>query len=106
MSLSTKSLALTSSLVWGGALFTVGMINLAAPRYGAEFLRLMSSVYPGYRNSRRLPDVLTATGYALVDGAIGGLMFAWLYNRIAGADAKPSTPADSSLPAPPLIADR
>ncbi len=66
----------------------------------------MSSVYPGYRNSRRVPDVLTATGYALVDGAIGGLMFAWLYNQIAGAEAKPSTPAGSGLPAPLLMADR
>ncbi len=84
MRLSTKSLMLTSSLLWGGSLFTMGMINLAVPAYGTEFLRLMSSVYPGYRNSRRVPDILTATGYALVDGAVGGLVFAWLYNRFAG----------------------
>jgi len=84
MALSPKSMAVTSSLLWGGALFTVGMVNLASPAYGAEFLRMMSSVYPGYRNSRQLPDVLTGTGYALVDGAVGGLVFAWLYNRVAG----------------------
>jgi len=81
MRLSTKSFMLTSSLLWGGALFTVGMINLAVPAYGTEFLRLMSSVYPGFRANRRLEDVLTGAAYGLVDGAIGGMVFAELYNR-------------------------
>ena len=47
-------------------LFT-GLINLAAPSYGVECLRLMSSVYPGFHFSRTFRDVLVGTGYGLVE---------------------------------------
>jgi hypothetical protein len=80
MTLSVKSLAIVSALLWGGAILTVGLINLAAPSYGVVFLQCMSGVYPGFHNSRTLLDVLVGTGYGLVDGAIGGALFGWLYN--------------------------
>jgi hypothetical protein len=80
MRLSIKSLAFTCALLWGGALLTVGLINLAVPTYGLDFLRGMSSVYPGYHPSRSLLEVLIGAGYGVIDGAIGGLVFGWLYN--------------------------
>jgi hypothetical protein len=84
MRLSTKALALAMALVWAGGVLFVGLINLAAPSYGASFLQMVSSIYPGYHNSRSFLDVLVGTGYALVDGGVGGLIFAWLYNCFAG----------------------
>src|SRR5579862_7838149 len=84
MRLSAKSLAITSALLWGGCLCVVGLINLAAPAYGADFLRGVGSVYPGFYHSRTFLDVLLGTAYALVDGAIGGWIFGWLYNYFAG----------------------
>jgi hypothetical protein len=83
MKLSIKGLAITSGLVWSGCILTCGLINLASPRYAGRFLKLMSSVYPGYRNARTVPDVLVGAGYGLVDGAVGGAVFAALYNRFA-----------------------
>ncbi len=80
MRLSLKSLAFACGLLSGGSILFFGLINLAAPSYGMEFLKLMSSVYPGFHVSRTFADVLVGTGYGLVDGAIGGLLLGWLYN--------------------------
>jgi hypothetical protein len=80
MRLSTKALAITSGLLWGGCLFFVAVINLAVPSYGADFLRGMGSVYPGFYSSRTFADALLGALYGLVDGAIGGLLVGWLYN--------------------------
>ncbi len=83
MKLSLKALAITFGLLWGGLLLVVGMANLVAPTYGSSFLHGMSSVYPGFHASGRFADVLVGTGYALIDGALAGLVFGWLYNFFA-----------------------
>lgn len=80
MRLSLKSLTFACALLWGGAILFVGLINLAFPTYGMEFLNLASSVYPGFHNSCTFLDVLVGTGYALVDGAVAGFLLGWLYN--------------------------
>ncbi|HTS29946.1 MAG TPA: hypothetical protein VMH81_28940 [Bryobacteraceae bacterium] len=80
MQLSVRALAITSALLWGGCLLVVGLINLAAPAYGADFLRGMGSVYPGFYHSRTIGSVLLGTIYGLIDGAVGGAIFGWLYN--------------------------
>lgn len=81
MKLSVRAMAVTSGLLWGGGLLACGLVNLAAPPYGRRFLRMMSSVYPGFHNSRTLADVLVGAGYGFVDGAAAGAVFAGLYNR-------------------------
>jgi len=65
-----------------GMLLT-GILNLLLPPYGEHFLLTMSSVYPGYHVYRTLPDLLVGTTYGLVDGAVAGLIFGWLYNVFA-----------------------
>lgn len=84
MKLSVKGLALAGGVLWAACIFCVGIVNLLAPSYGASFLQVISSIYPGYHNTRHFVDVLVGTGYALVDGGIGGLVLAWLYNIFAG----------------------
>ena len=83
MRLDVKAMAWAGSACWGLAVLVVGFINLLQPTYGVAFLAALSSVYPGYHATRSLGDVLTGTGYALLDGAIGGWVLGWLYNRIA-----------------------
>ena len=89
MKLSVKSLAIGSGLIWSGCMLTCGLVNLAAPSYARRFLEVMSSVYPGFHNSRTIADVLVGAGYGLVDGAAAGAVLAALYNqfaeRVAGA---------------------
>jgi hypothetical protein len=88
MRLSIRSLALAAGLIWGGLILFVGLINLAAPSYGASFLQMMSSVYPGFQFSRTFGDVVIGTIYGFADGAIGGLVFGWLYNAFASTPAR------------------
>ena len=84
MKLSVKGLALAAGIVWALAVLLVGLGNLAFPPYGDAFLELMKSLYPGYRDMTGLGGVLVATIYALVDGAIFGAVFAWVYNAFGG----------------------
>ncbi len=89
MRLSLKAFAISAGLLWGGLILFVGLINLAAATYGVSFLQMASSIYPGFHNSRTVVDVLVGTAYGLVDGAIAGLIFVWLYNLIAGRLRQP-----------------
>ncbi|HTB12258.1 MAG TPA: hypothetical protein VK752_11830 [Bryobacteraceae bacterium] len=80
---SVKALSMTCALLWGGCVLIVGLINLADPAYGREFLRIMTSVYPGADATRTLGRVLLGGLYGFVDGAIGGWLFAMLFRMFA-----------------------
>jgi hypothetical protein len=80
MKLHVPALALTAALLWGGAILVVGLANMAWPHYGGAFLEVMASIYPGYHPGSGIRSVITGTLYGLVDGAIGGAIFAWVYN--------------------------
>lgn len=81
MKLNVSAAAAVSALLWSGAVFIVGIANVVQPRYGREFLRLVASIYPGYKARPELSQVAIGTAYAVVDGAVGGALYAWLYNR-------------------------
>lgn len=85
MKVSLKAIAIAAGALWGGAILLLGVINLASPSFGLSFLQVISSVYPGFHVSRTIGDVLTGTVYALIDGAIAGLAFGWLYNLCLGS---------------------
>ena len=59
----------------------VGLLNAVLPAYGGEFLRVMSSVYPGYSAASTVVGVLVGTIWGTLDGAVAGFLFAWLYQR-------------------------
>lgn len=84
MKLSIKGMAIASGLLWGSAILLVGLVNMARPTYGMTFLSMMSSVYPWFHSSHTLTSVAVGTVDALVDGAIAGGLFAWLYNSMFG----------------------
>lgn len=83
MKLNIKALALASSLLWGGAILLAALANLFWPDYGMAFLQLAASIYPGYQPGTGIGSVVLGTAYGLVDGAVGGAIFAWLYNLAA-----------------------
>jgi len=80
MRLSVIAVSIASALLWGGAILLVAAAHAAWPGYGRAFLDLAASVYPGYQATSSVGSVLTGTLYGLVDGAVGGAVFAWLYN--------------------------
>jgi hypothetical protein len=75
--------SLTVGLIWGAAILLVASANLIWPNYGHAFLELAASLYPGYHPSSGIGSVITGTFYGVVDGAIGGTVFAWVYNVLA-----------------------
>jgi len=82
MRLSLKATAIAAGLMWGGAILLVGLMNLADPRYGINFIQMTSSVYPWFHPVRNIANVIIGTVDGLIDGAIAGLLFALLYNAI------------------------
>jgi hypothetical protein len=83
MRLDTKALGITAALLWGGAVFVVAVANQIWPPYGQAFLDWIASFYPGYTPGPGAGPVVTATLYGIVDAGVGGVIFAWLYNRLA-----------------------
>jgi hypothetical protein len=86
--IDVKALAVTAALIWGITLLLVGSAHMVRPHFGSEFLSVVASVYPGYQASGSFRDLAVGIGYGLVDGALFGLVFGWLYNRLAGGRTK------------------
>ena len=84
MKLNIRALAVSIAILWGGAVFIVGIANLIWPVYGVAFLTLLASVYPGYHATGSFGDLIVGVLYALVDGVIAGLIFGWIYNFFVG----------------------
>ncbi len=80
MKLSVRALAITTGLFWGLAVFIVSLFNLMQPSYGTTFLDVISSIYPGYHAGAGFSSIIIGTLYGLLDGTIGGAIFAWIYN--------------------------
>jgi len=84
--ISVQGLVAASVLLWGGFVFLISIVNRFAPPYGSEFLKLISSLYPGYHGDSSWKSIAIASSYALVDGAIGGYLFAVIYNFFCPSD--------------------
>lgn len=82
MRFNVIALAVTAALFWGGAMLVVTTAALLWPNFGRTFLEVISSIYPGYHPGPTIGSVITGTLYAVVDGAVGGAVFAWLYNLL------------------------
>lgn len=91
MKLSFKGTAIAAGLLWGGAILLVGLINLARPEYGTGFLTMMNSVYPWFHSTHNFASVVIGTTDGLLDGAVAGLLFTWLYNTTLDVSGKMQT---------------
>ncbi|MFQ5741888.1 MAG: hypothetical protein ACE5JX_23075 [Acidobacteriota bacterium] len=88
MKLSLKGMTLAAALAWGVlAMFLTGLGNLIWTGYGQGFLDVMASVYPGYHAQASFGQVFIGTLYGLLDGAVAGAVFAWLYNRFTASQS-------------------
>jgi hypothetical protein len=81
MKLNVLAFALSCGLVWGlGVLFLTWWIIAFDGSTGD--VACLSKIYRGYSIS--WSGSLVGLAWALPDGIIGGAVFAWLYNVIAG----------------------
>ena len=79
MKLNVKAFALTFGLVWGLGLFCLTWWIIAFDGVTDE-ITLIGQVYRGF-NISPVGSVIGLI-WAFADGAIGGAIFAWLYNLI------------------------
>jgi len=84
MRISVRGLIFAGGLIWGATVAFVGFMNFRDATYGAGFLAALSSMYPGFHNTRAMLDIWIGVGYGVVDGAITGLLFGWVYNTFRG----------------------
>jgi hypothetical protein len=81
MKLNIKAFALTCAIIWGLGLFFLTWWIIAFE--GATgHATVIGKLYLGYTVSP-IGSIIGLI-YAFVDALIGGAIFAWLYNKIAG----------------------
>lgn len=90
MQLSVKAFALACGILFAVWMLLAGLLALAVPDWGAHFMSTAAAFYPGI-GGLTLWSVVVGTLYALVDGLVGGAVFAWLYNRLV--PTRPAPPA-------------
>ena len=84
MKLDVKAFVVTAGIFWAAAIGITGIANLVWCGYGSAFLQMFASIYPGYQAAGTVGDLIVGTLYALVDGAVAGLIFVCIYNSLVG----------------------
>jgi hypothetical protein len=85
MKLNVKAFALSCGLIWGFGLFALTWWIMAFDGATGE-PTLIGQLYRGYTISPA--GSVIGLVWAFFDGGIGGLVFAWLYNLLAGRIVK------------------
>jgi hypothetical protein len=85
MKLNLKAFALTCGLLWGLGVFALAWwVILWEGASGTP--TVLGVIYRGFNISPLGSVIGLAWGFA--DGLVGGAVFAWLYNRLAGRAAE------------------
>jgi hypothetical protein len=82
MRISLTAAVIAAAILCGGAILLVGLINLADPNYGGNFLQMVNSVYPWVHSTSTWRSVFARALEGGLDGAIAALIFGSLYNII------------------------
>ncbi|MBW2998436.1 bacteriophage holin [Candidatus Woesearchaeota archaeon] len=77
--LNVRAFAVSLGLVCGIGVFILGIVSMFG--WGIILIRPISSIYVGFAPT--VVGSLIGAVWAFVDGAIGGLIFATLYNYVA-----------------------
>lgn len=76
--LDVKALGLAFGIMWGLGIFLLGLAAMLFG-WGNEWVSLFSSGYLGF--DATFPGSLIGGIWGFIDGLIGGIVLAWLYNR-------------------------
>ena len=79
--LNVKAAAIALGAAWGIYMLSLGWMAMFG--WGADFVKLMSSVYIGFAPSF-LGGIIGGI-WAFVDGFVGGAIIAWVYNAVAAS---------------------
>ncbi len=77
--LDVKALGLTLGIVWGAAMFLLGLIGIYSS-WGGGIQEIMSTLYIGYKPTF-LGSIIGGI-WGFIDAGIAGVVVAWLYNKL------------------------
>lgn len=80
MKLDVRAFAIACGVIWGGGIFLLGLTDTFL-HWGGAFRYVMSSLYIGY--SPTVLGSIIGGVWGFFDAGIGGLVLAWLYNKLA-----------------------
>jgi hypothetical protein len=103
MKLSVKGLTWGCAFLMLAFYLVLGIVNIFYPGYGAAYINLEKSFYPGFTGMwATAMDWIVGALYFFVGGLISGLFFALFYNAFAGKGKKKAAPrrAAAKRPAP------
>ncbi len=80
MKLNVKAFALSCGIFWGAIMLIMTALALTVG-YGASFVNAVLSIY--LLGTVKTSTLVLGPIMAFIDGAIGGLLFALLYNKLA-----------------------
>lgn len=78
--ISLCHLGFALGLVWGVGLLLLGLISYSNG-YGAEFIKVMGSIYIGYAPT--VAGSIVGLFWGFIDAFITGVVIAWIYNYCA-----------------------
>ncbi len=89
--LGVLGFGLALGVMWGVGMLLVGLFGWQV-NYGVDFVNAMGSVYIGFGPT--LKGSLLGALWGFVDGFIGGVVLAWLYNMFT-CNSRKCKPSDS-----------
>ena len=78
--LDTKAVALALGIMWSLGILFISLLVLFTTSYLHNMVDFLSTVYLGY--SLSFSGIITGMVWGFFDAAIGGFVFAWLYNKL------------------------
>ena len=75
--LNTKAVALALGIMWSLGILSISLLVLFTTSYLHNMVDFLSTVYLGYSLS------FSGMVWGFFDAAIGGFVFAWLYNKLS-----------------------
>jgi len=77
--LDPKAFGLALGILWAGGVVFMGLTAIICS-WAQPFVDVLSVMYVGY--SASVAGILIGVIWGFVDAFIGGLIFAWLYNKL------------------------
>jgi len=76
-----KAMAISFGILWSLGVLFMSMTALVTQSYMHNIVDFLSTIYLGY--SLSFSGIIVGMIWGFFDAAIGGFVFAWLYNKLA-----------------------
>lgn len=83
--LDIKAFGLATGILWSFYILCVGLLA-SQFQIGTRLVEMFGAFYVGYKPT--LLGSLLGAMWSFVDGLVGGIVFAWLYNKLSRSQSR------------------